>query len=111
VKLLNANPEGPYAHEYRRVAETPLALVEVKTLLTSARGEVHISAKAMKRKRAWEEKYNARFHLVVKDARRGRKYSGHTWHHLPALQGTTRLEQMEKVDFGTVYQRLLEGQV
>lgn len=112
VKRLRADPSGPFAAEYRRVAEVPMALVEVKTLLTSARGEVHISAKAMRRKRAWEEKYNAKFHLIVKDARRGRKYSGHAWHHLPALQSTTHLEQMEKVpDFGAIYQRLLGGQV
>jgi hypothetical protein len=84
--------------------------VEVKTLLTSARGEVHISAKAMRRKRTWEAKYNARFHLVVKDARKGAKFSGHAWHHLPALQRTTRLEEMERVpDFGTIYERLLSG--
>ena len=112
VARLKADPHGPFAGEYRRVAEAPLALVEVKTLLTSARGEVHISARAMKRKRAWEARYNARFHLVVKDARRGDKSSGHAWHHLPALQGTTRLEEMERVpDFGAIYQRLLSGVV
>jgi hypothetical protein len=110
VARLKADPHGPYAGEYRRVAEAPLALVEVKTLLTSARGEVHISARAMRRKRAWEQKYNARFHLVVKDARRGAKFSGHAWHHLPALQGTTRLEEMEQVSgFDAIYERLLGG--
>jgi hypothetical protein len=111
VARLKADPHGPFAVEYRRVAEAPMALVEVKTLLTAARGEVHMSAKALRRKRAWEAKYNARFVLAVKDARKGRKHSGHSWHYLPSLKPTTRLEEMERVDFGTIYSRLLEGQV
>src|SRR5262249_47748912 len=111
VARLAEGPYGPFAAEYRRVAEAPMALVEVKTLLTAARGEVHMSARALRRKRAWQEKYNARFVLAVKGARKGHKYSGHSWYFLPALNPTTRLEEMERVDFGTIYGRLLEGQV
>jgi hypothetical protein len=110
VRLWRENPHGPYAEEYRRTAETPLSFVEVKTLLTTERGEVHISKKAMARKRAWEEKYNARFALVVADKRKGRKHSGHVWHYSPTLQQTTHLSQMAPSDFGAISDNLFRGQ-
>lgn len=86
----------------RRVLEHVLAqqqvhFFEVKTLLTSPKGTVHISAKAMKRKVRWADRYHASFHQVAFDDRRGSKHSGHRVHVVVnGLGGTVHLKDMTR---------------
>ena len=93
----NASQEAKEAAE--RVLELPCHFVEVKTLLVSAKGAVHMSKAARRRKERWQNKYGASFSVVAVDRRRGRKHSGHEVHlAVGELAGTFNLHQMDKMD-------------
>lgn len=70
--------------------------IEVKTLLTSAKGEVRMNKKALARKLAWEKKYHVLFHTVVLDDRKGAKHSGHRVHWTPDVGSTLKLANMHR---------------
>ena len=69
---------------------------------------IYMSAKALARKRQWETKHAARFHLVVAGKRREAIFR--------AVSGITcrpsrgrPLREMERVDLGTIHEKLLGG--
>jgi hypothetical protein len=81
-----------------RILSLRFDFFEVKTLLVAEASAVHMSAVAQKRKRRWQEKYGALFHLVAVDDRRGRKHSGHRVHvSSGTIAGTVRLARMDRV--------------
>jgi hypothetical protein len=88
------------------VVAAPLHFFEVKSLVTQkGAGAVHMSAKARRRKEAWEERYAAPFHTVAFDDRRGHKHSGHRLYYRRGV-GSVRLSAMEKVaDFDELMAR------
>jgi len=98
----NADPRD--REQAERLLALPCHFVEVKTLLVSRNGAVHMSKPARKRKERWQDKYGATFHVVAVDRRRGGKHSGHEVHVAAGeLAGTFRLQHMDKVgSFGDV---------
>src|SRR5262249_13756074 len=90
-------PEERRAQADRALAGMPCHFFEVKTLLVSAHGAVHMNKAARRRKERWQERYGAAFHVVAVDRRKGKKHSGHEVHVESALAGTLRLDQMDKV--------------
>lgn len=103
---------GEPSPEMVAVAEAQLALpchfFEVKTLLVSPEGAVHINADALRRKERWMARYGAPFHVVAVDDRRGGKHSGHRVHIAGYETAKTfRLEYMKRADsMGAVLEHL-----
>jgi hypothetical protein len=85
-------PEEVQAAGLGAVLSAPLYLLECKTLITSARGQVRVSRHARGRKRAWARRYAAPFGTVIFDDRRGAKYSGNRLYYRPDV-GTTSLSR------------------
>jgi hypothetical protein len=83
---------------YEARLKLPAHFFEVKTLLTSKADAVRMSAKAMKRKERWMDKFGVSFSVVAIDDRKGKKHSGNRVYVAPhELGGTTRLEHMRPV--------------
>jgi hypothetical protein len=97
LKLPNLHPRQREAYEH--VLAQPAHFFEVKTLLTTAKDEVHMSKAAMKRKERWMSKYGITFHTVALDDRKGKKHSGHRVYVIPnAFGSTVKLADMQKAD-------------
>jgi hypothetical protein len=103
-------PGGPGADQLRAWLQGhALHFLEVKTLLTTARDSVRMSAGAVARKRRWERRYGAKFSTVIVDDRRGKKHSGSRLHFFGGV-GNIRLAAAEPVaDFDGIADRLLGG--
>jgi hypothetical protein len=100
VKTLTSGKASPEAKEAaEKVLSLPCHFMEVKTLLTSETGAAHVSAKALRRKERWRDRYGADFHVVVVDDRKGHKHSGHRVHLAAGeLAKTFNVARMQKVD-------------
>ncbi|HEY7311886.1 MAG TPA: hypothetical protein VH643_21155 [Gemmataceae bacterium] len=81
------------ADALREALRATVVFVEVKTLWTSAKDEIHMSRKATKRKTNWEKRYNATFHTVTFDDRKGKKHSGNRLYYKPGV-GSAKLSAM-----------------
>jgi len=109
VQTLQRRSSSPQAREQaEQLLALPLHLLEIKTLLVSAKGTVRMTKAAQARKRRWEDKYGASFSLIAIDDRRGRNHSGHRLHvAVGELAGSFRLATMDRVaDFGDLLARL-----
>lgn len=89
--------------ERKWLAGHKLHFVEVKTLWTQkGPGAIKMSAKAARRKERWAARYEAPFHTVVLDDRKGGKHSGHRIYYKGGV-GSTTLGAMTKVeDLGAI---------
>jgi hypothetical protein len=102
-------PEEVQAAGLGAVLSAPLHLLECKTLLTSRRDQVTMSAYAVSRKRGWERRYGARFATVIFDDRRGKKFSGSRLYFRPGV-GTTSLSNAAPVgDFSDLLGEIGKG--
>jgi hypothetical protein len=99
ARLVSRQGTPPAAKEAaRRVLSLVCEAIEVKTLLTSAKSAVHMSGAARARKERWAARFQAAYHVVALDKRRGRKASGHEvylWR--GELSGTHNLSSGQKV--------------
>jgi hypothetical protein len=111
LKRLARAPGGPQSEQLREwLKGHALHFLEVKTLLTTARDGVRMSAGAVARKRRWERRYGAKFSTVIVDDRRGRKHSGSRLHFYGGV-GNIRLAAAEAVaGFDGIADKLLGGE-
>jgi hypothetical protein len=110
VRRLAQDPGGPQAEALRSWLDGHrLHFIEVKTMLVQAAGVIRMSADAVRRKRAWEARYGARFATVVFDDRRGRKRRGGRLYYHGDV-GNLRLDALRALDdFPGVLQAILAG--
>ena len=95
VQNKDSTPEQRKAAE--RLLKQPAHFFEVKTLLTTAKDKVSMSAKAVRRKERWMDRYGVLFSVVLIDDRKGLKYSGNRVHVAPfSLAKTTNLAQCKQ---------------
>jgi hypothetical protein len=77
--------------------KTPLYFVEVKNLQKSHKNSISMTAKALKRKELWAERYSGRFITYIVDDRKGAKYSGNRVYMFNGVKKTVRLSECEKL--------------
>jgi hypothetical protein len=111
LKRLARAPGGPQAEQLRAWLQGhALRFLEVKSLLTTARDSVRMSAGAVARKKRWERRYGARFSTVIMDDRRGKKHSGSRLHFYGGV-GNIKLADAEAVaDFNGIADKIMGGE-
>jgi hypothetical protein len=102
-------PEQVQAAGLGPVLNAPLYLLECKTLVTSRRSRVTMSAHAVSRKRGWERRYGASFHTVIFDDRRGKKFSGSRLWYRRGVGNTSLSKATPVADFGDLLGEIGRG--
>lgn len=77
--------------------KSALTFVEVKTLQKAGQNRVRMTGDALAKKQKWEAYYGGKFVTVVKDIRKGAKYSGHDLYLSFDIKKTITLEECVKV--------------
>jgi hypothetical protein len=104
VEVMKDEGQSPEERERARQfleERSPLTFLEVKTLLKAKQNRVRITASALEKKEKWQDKYHARFLMVIVDDRKGEKHSGHRVYTQPEDEGLSKthaLEHSRKVD-------------